>query len=116
VFARIILEPTSCRSRGSTPFTVPRVPTGINAGVSMEPCGVWKTPARASPSLEMRSKEKPVIGEDELEELRARAKLQLGGRVIVFEDLLTSPASRGELMRSILTQAYAVTTASTLNP
>ena len=33
----VIVEPTSARSRGSTPLTVPRVPTGMNAGVGTTP-------------------------------------------------------------------------------
>src|SRR3954468_13926411 len=42
--------PISARSRGSTPFTVARVPTGMNTGVSTGPCGVSITPRLASPS------------------------------------------------------------------
>ena len=47
---RTIRAPISARSRGGTPFTVARVPTGMNTGVSTGPCGVSSTPRRASPS------------------------------------------------------------------
>src|SRR5207248_10571399 len=32
-------------------FTVPFVPTGMNAGDGTSPCAVWRTPARAAPSV-----------------------------------------------------------------
>jgi hypothetical protein len=41
---------------GSSPFTVPLVPTGMKAGVGTSPWAVWRTPARASPSDAPRSK------------------------------------------------------------
>ena len=47
-------------SSGSTDFTVAFVPTGMNAGVGTSPCGVARTPARASPSVAVTRK---VIGE-----------------------------------------------------
>src|SRR5436309_2768910 len=37
-------------------FTAPRVPTGMNAGVSTTPCGVVITPRRARPSVCVRRK------------------------------------------------------------
>ena len=40
MLARIICAPVSRSRPGSTPFTVPCVPTGMNAGVSTTPCGV----------------------------------------------------------------------------
>ena len=55
---KIICEPASFRSRGSTPLTVACVPTGMYTGVSISPCGVCSTPALApvSGSVLMTSK------------------------------------------------------------
>ena len=36
-------------------LTEPRVPTGMNAGVSTSPCAVWRMPQRASPHLSVTS-------------------------------------------------------------
>ena len=46
-FDSTIVAPSALRSSGSRPLTVARVPTGMKVGVSMRPCGVSKTPARA---------------------------------------------------------------------
>src|SRR5579885_1654508 len=44
-------------------FTVPAVPTGMNAGVRISPLGVVRTPARARPSLaEMRNGNAATLG------------------------------------------------------
>src|SRR5574337_1861341 len=43
-------------------LTVPAVPTGMNTGVGMSPCGVWRMPARACPSVASSSNEKPGVG------------------------------------------------------
>src|SRR5215213_3863371 len=51
--------PISARSRGSTPLTVARVPTGMNTGVSTGPCGVSITPRRAWPSRCVTRNAKP---------------------------------------------------------
>ncbi len=48
VLASSIRLPASRRWSGVTPLTVPRVPTGMNAGVSTRPWGVHRTPARAA--------------------------------------------------------------------
>ena len=48
-----ISEPVFIRSSVNTPLTVPAVPTGINAGVFILPCRVFKTPLRALPSSAM---------------------------------------------------------------
>src|SRR6266571_2443712 len=50
VLARTIWAPSSSRSRRVTAFTAPAVPTGMNTGVSIAPCGVVRVPARARPS------------------------------------------------------------------
>ena len=45
-------------TRSSSPlraFTVAWVPTGMNTGVGIEPCGVCSTPARAPPSVAISS-------------------------------------------------------------
>ena len=47
VLARIICAPVSRSRPGSTPLTVPCVPTGMKAGVSTTPCGVVKRARRA---------------------------------------------------------------------
>ena len=47
----MIDAPSVRSSCGSTAFTVAFVPTGMNAGVGTSPCAVWRTPARAAPSL-----------------------------------------------------------------
>ena len=45
--ARMTVAPNLCRSRGETALTVACVPTGMNTGVSIVPCGVCNNPARA---------------------------------------------------------------------
>src|SRR5436190_3214445 len=54
----MISAPASSTSRKVIPFTAPRVPTGMNAGVCTVPCGVSSTPRRAAPSLWVTRKEK----------------------------------------------------------
>src|SRR6188768_297934 len=56
--------PISARSRGSTPFTVARVPTGMNTGVSTGPCGVSITPRLASPSRCVTRNPKPAATDE----------------------------------------------------
>src|SRR6266496_2486443 len=51
-----IVVPSARSSSGCTPFTVPFVPTGMNAGVGTSPCAVRSTPARAAPSVAVTSK------------------------------------------------------------
>src|SRR5688572_17780359 len=46
--------PMSSRSRCSAAFTLPCVPTGMNAGVSTSPWGVVSVPRRAPPSVARR--------------------------------------------------------------
>src|SRR2546423_89916 len=46
-----MLAPSVRSSSGSTAFTLPCVPTGMNAGVGTSPCAVCTTPARAAPSV-----------------------------------------------------------------
>ncbi len=41
--------PSAVADSGSTPLTVAFVPTGMNAGVRIWPCGVVITPVRAIP-------------------------------------------------------------------
>jgi hypothetical protein len=53
VLPSTIVAPSARSSSGSTAFTVPFVPTGMNAGVGTSPCTVRKTPARAAPSVAM---------------------------------------------------------------
>ena len=48
---RITSAPSARTSSGSSVFTVPFVPTGMNAGVRISPCAVRMTPARAAPSV-----------------------------------------------------------------
>src|SRR4028118_2211719 len=43
--------PAAASSRGCTPLTAPRVPTGMKAGVSITPCGVTRRPRRAAPEV-----------------------------------------------------------------
>src|SRR6185369_6221201 len=38
--------PAAASSHGGIPLTAPRVPTGMNAGVSITPCGVVRRPRR----------------------------------------------------------------------
>src|SRR6266550_8414490 len=59
------------RSSGSSAFTVARVPTGMNAGVSTAPCGVEKTPARAAPAVNSMRKEKLTLYKDSKTNLTA---------------------------------------------
>src|SRR4051794_9878975 len=51
VFPSRIVVPSTRSSPGSTPFTVPFVPTGMNAGVGTSPCAVCSTPARAASAV-----------------------------------------------------------------
>jgi hypothetical protein len=46
--ARIIVAPSRVRSSGSSPFTLPSVPTGMNCGVCTSPCGVRRPRARVA--------------------------------------------------------------------
>src|SRR5687767_15400709 len=55
--------PTSSSCRAVMALTAPRVPTGMNAGVSTIPCGVSSSPRRASPSRCVTRKEKDM-GQD----------------------------------------------------
>src|SRR5687768_573367 len=48
--------PAARRSSGPSPLTVPRVPTGMNTGVSTTPCGVTSLPRLAAPSVAMSEK------------------------------------------------------------
>src|SRR5437867_2245925 len=47
VLPRMICVPISINSRGSSAFTLPWVPTGMNTGVSMTPWPVVSRPRRA---------------------------------------------------------------------
>jgi hypothetical protein len=51
VLPRITCAPSARTSSGWSDFTVAFVPTGMNAGVGIGPWAVWRTPARASPSV-----------------------------------------------------------------
>ena len=53
---RTICAPSASSSAGVSDFTVPFVPTGMNAGVSTSPCAVVSTPARAAPSVAVTEK------------------------------------------------------------
>ena len=46
-FDSTIVAPSSCSCAGVTPFTLPCVATGMNAGVSTTPCAVTNRPSRA---------------------------------------------------------------------
>src|SRR5436190_18154472 len=48
--------PASRTSRQCRLFMAPAVPTGMNAGVRMTPCGVVRRPVRAAPSTCNNSK------------------------------------------------------------
>jgi hypothetical protein len=48
VFPRMTCAPSATSSSGDTVFTDPCVPTGMNTGVSITPCGVTSRPRRAS--------------------------------------------------------------------
>jgi hypothetical protein len=52
---RMISEPISRNSSGDMAFTVPWVPTGMNAGVCIVPREVTNRPVRADPSLFLSS-------------------------------------------------------------
>ena len=60
VFPSTTCVPTDARSAGSSPVTVARVPTVMNAGVSTCPCEVTSAPRRAlvpasrAPTLKVR--------------------------------------------------------------
>src|SRR5205814_6244268 len=43
--------PAARRSAGVWLLTDAWVPTGMNCGVSITPCGVWSSPRRATPTL-----------------------------------------------------------------
>src|SRR5215207_2783260 len=43
--------PSARTSSGCSVFTEAFVPTGMNAGVGTSPCAVWRTAARAAPSV-----------------------------------------------------------------
>src|SRR5205809_2410275 len=47
----MIWAPAATGSSGPRPLTVPRVPTGMNPGVSTTPCAVTSRPRRAAPSV-----------------------------------------------------------------
>ena len=47
MLASTIWAPVSASWAALTPFTVARVPTGMNRGVVTTPWGVWKQPQRA---------------------------------------------------------------------
>ena len=46
-----ICAPSAQSSSGWTPFTVPFVPTGMNAGVETSPCAVRSVPARRATTV-----------------------------------------------------------------
>src|SRR3990167_3932951 len=46
-----MVAPAARRSSGERLFTAPRVPTGMNTGVSTAPWGVTRRPQRAAPSV-----------------------------------------------------------------
>ena len=50
----MMLAPISSRCCGVSALTAPCVPTGMNAGVSIAPCAVWRIPRRAPPSVWVR--------------------------------------------------------------
>ncbi|SIM55608.1 Uncharacterised protein [Mycobacteroides abscessus subsp. abscessus] len=50
--------PSAAMVSGSTALTVALVPTAMNAGVWMSPCGVWMTPARPAVPGKVASMEK----------------------------------------------------------
>ena len=56
VFPSRIAAPASRTSSGCRLLTLAFVPTGMNAGVGTSPCAVWRTPARAAPSVAVTSK------------------------------------------------------------
>ncbi len=60
VLASTIVAPIVSSSAGSSPFTVARVPTGMNVGVCTAPCGVSKVPQRAAPSVACSSNAKSL--------------------------------------------------------
>ncbi len=51
VLPSTISAPVSATDCGSIAFTVPAVPTGMKAGVSIVPCAVVMRPRRAAPSV-----------------------------------------------------------------
>ncbi len=61
MFASTTCAPSALSAEGSTPFTFALVPTGTNAGVSITPWGVVRTPARAAPCLAVIEKEMAPI-------------------------------------------------------
>ena len=66
MLARMIWAPTSRRSSGSSALTVALVPTGMNIGVSTEPCGVRRRPSgaradRRAPRLTSKEIEAPPV-------------------------------------------------------
>src|SRR3954451_17464069 len=54
--------PAASSSCGDTPLTAPRVPTGMNAGVSTTPWGVVSRPRRASPRVASTSNRNAMAG------------------------------------------------------
>src|SRR4051794_22201429 len=69
-----MLAPSARSSSGSTPFTVPFVPTGMNAGVRTSPCAVCSTPARAAPAVAVSVKLPAVNPVTRPRTRRARAR------------------------------------------
>jgi hypothetical protein len=55
-----ISAPVSRTLSGNIAFTVPAVPTGMNAGVRISPRTVLMTPVRAAPSPALMWKEKAL--------------------------------------------------------
>src|ERR1051325_8353439 len=52
----MIRAPATRSCSGVTPFTVARVPTGMNTGVATAPCGVSRRPTRVAPSVALTVK------------------------------------------------------------
>src|SRR5436305_6915223 len=96
---------SSRSSRGLVAFTLPCVPTGINAGVSMMPCGVVNRPRRAFDRGSVASKSNIADHVPEAQPGRkqiwiSRAKYPLRQRIFPLYFALTAQA-RESLLRGL---------------
>ena len=100
----MISAPASSRSRWRVALTVPCVPTGMNAGVCTTPCGVWNSPRRAAPSVDLHGEAERdtlttvVVSELESDRMISRVKklrvgVIYGGRSGEHEVSIASAAS-----------------------
>ena len=118
VLARIIVEPTSPTSRGSTPLMDPRVPTGMKAGVVTSPWGVVNTPVRArrapsSPGVVPVTRKPKGPCELWIVSVTCRGQpLESGAGVVVAEDAGCAPSLTGEVAQRLLAEADPVAAAA----